>query len=282
MIFTYPYPLGSIRKRWLLTSCVLLVGITFVLLVFQPFGTYNWNDPKKPIILFGYAVLSLIPAFIVFFLFRIVGKNFFIEESWVVWKELIWWSAFFLFYGLSAWLYAHWVVGKSLQFSQFICISRSMFLSGLLPSIASVFGVYFLFKQPLTIEYQEPKVLEETGATSIVAENGRDSYFFHKSELLFVESSHNYCTLFLFRNSKIEKVLIRSSLSRIQEQIKDNWIIRCHRSYLVNVTRVSTLKSNPRGYFLQFYNSETKIPVSRQQLAQVRLSMRKPLLPNPK
>lgn len=282
MIFTYPYPLGDIRKRWLLTSCVLLVGISFVLLVFQPFGTYDWDDPKKPFVLFGYAFLSTLPAFIVFFLFRIIGKDFFIEGSWVVWKELICWGVFFVFYGVCAWLYAHWAAGKSLQLSQLICISKSMFLSGLLPATATLFGVYFLFKKPQAIVFTESSTSEETSSISLVAENGRDIHSFHKSELLFVESSHNYCTLFLFRNSKTEKILIRSSLSRIQEQIKDNWIIRCHRSYLVNVTKISTLKSNPRGYFLQVSDTETKIPVSRQQLAQVRLSIRKPLLSNPK
>lgn len=82
-------------------------------------------------------------------------------------------------------------------------------------------------------------------------------------DLLFVRADDNYSTVFWNTRDGIHKKLLRANLKHIEAQIKSSLVIRCHRSYLVNVMAISNISGNANGYKLQVLNSEHSIPVSR-------------------
>jgi len=72
--------------------------------------------------------------------------------------------------------------------------------------------------------------------------------------LLFIESLKNYVTY----NTNSEKIEVKNSLSEIENNLPKNLFIRIHRSYIVNISSIKSLKYD--GITL---TNEKKLPVGR-------------------
>ncbi len=59
-----PYPAGeSDLKKAIFQSILIGIFVAFVLIVFQPFGSYNWHHPYKSLILLGYGGVASVTTF---------------------------------------------------------------------------------------------------------------------------------------------------------------------------------------------------------------------------
>lgn len=103
----------------------------------------------------------------------------------------------------------------------------------------------------------------ETGFIVLIAENEKDHFTAKAEDVLYFESQDNYTSIIYYKDGKIKRDLIRSSLKRIEGQIHNKNFLRCHRAYLVNVSKVEKVEGNAAGYKLSFGNLEEKVPVSR-------------------
>ena len=104
---------------------------------------------------------------------------------------------------------------------------------------------------------------------TLIADNEKDKLTLLTDELLFIESSDNYCTVVYLKNGQPTKPLLRSSLSRLEKQIMQPHtvrkpFVRCHRSYIVNLDRVERVTGNAQGYKLHLLGGQFQIPVARQ------------------
>jgi DNA-binding LytR/AlgR family response regulator len=93
------------------------------------------------------------------------------------------------------------------------------------------------------------------------AENERDKLRVSLNELLYIESADNY-SRFVYVSNPPE--LMRASLSRLETQLTTELLVRCHRSYLVNLTKVKKVRGNAQGYRLGLEGSEFEVPVARR------------------
>ena len=66
------------------------------------------------------------------------------------------------------------------------------------------------------------------------------------------------------QNEKLKKTLLRGSLSRFEEQAHHPDVVRCHRSFVVNLRQVASVSGNAQGYKLQLQNYPSPIPVARR------------------
>ncbi len=99
---------------------------------------------------------------------------------------------------------------------------------------------------------------------TFMAENEKDTLTLALDELLFIESADNYSEIVFLQNEKTKKSLLRGSLSRFEEQAQHPDVLRCHRSYIVNLGQVESISGNAQGYKLQLKNCATPIPVARR------------------
>jgi len=87
------------------------------------------------------------------------------------------------------------------------------------------------------------------------------------NDLFCIKAEENYCIYFFKKGNIVEKVMIRSSLKKIEQTfIKSDEIIRCHKSYIINLSKVSDITGNARGYFFSIEGLNFKIPGSRNLL----------------
>lgn len=95
-------------------------------------------------------------------------------------------------------------------------------------------------------------------------ENGVLRITLKSGDLVYLEASDNYVVIHYQAGEKIKTYLIRNTLKRLEKQLEGFSLVRCHRSYMVNVARVKMMKRE-KGVF-HLWMDETgsvTIPVSR-------------------
>jgi DNA-binding LytR/AlgR family response regulator len=71
-------------------------------------------------------------------------------------------------------------------------------------------------------------------------------------------------TIYYENHGKLKKYLLRNRLKTIENHLADTNVVRCHRSYLVNLERVKVVRREKEGLFMELDNELVKdIQVSK-------------------
>ncbi|MGB0524807.1 MAG: LytR/AlgR family response regulator transcription factor [Flammeovirgaceae bacterium] len=229
---------------------------------------------------------ALRPALIVFVVlstnFIVVPKllpSQFTEERWTLGREVFWSLLQFIFIGAALFIYQVLVYGLPFTFGVFLKFVVGSFAVGTAPVLGiAMYEQNRLLKrhlqeaiqlnQQLNQSYQQRIPVNEILLSS---ENGKDVIECSTEELLFISSSDNYVEIYLYQNDQLEKKLLRSSLKRITETLAtEKQFFRCHRAYLVNLSKIETINGNAQGYKLKLVHIPDPIPVARSQAKQLK------------
>ncbi len=265
-----PYPRDKQNsRRWLLTSAGAGLFVALFLIIFQPFGSAEWDASRKPFVLAGYglvtfACLALAGLFLPYFF-----KNFFDEKNWTVGREILWNVFIIIFIAFGNLTYSSWTLGEGFgNVFAWLGITAAV---GIIPSTVITLLSYnrLLRKYAATDLHVGREKTESTPdlpnwQITFVAENNKDTLIVSVDDLQFIESADNYSEVVYVADNKIRKVLLRGSLTRFEEQAHHPDIIRCHRSYVVNLRQVESVSGNAQGYKLRLKNYPTPIPVARR------------------
>lgn len=265
-----PYPREPRHTRhWLLTSAGAGTFVAIFLLVFQPFGSAQWDDPAKPYILAGYGLVTFACLAGVGMILPGVFRDFFEEKNWTVGREIAWLLFVIVFIALGNMLYSQWTMGNGFGYVLLWLVFTASV--GIIPAtVITLLSYTRLLRRYATanlrVEKHEPEITPVKSANEItfIAENEKDSLTLALDDLLFIESADNYSEIVFLQNDKIKKMLLRGSLSRFEEQAHHPDVLRCHRSFIVNLRQVESISGNAQGYKLQLKNHVTPVPVARR------------------
>jgi DNA-binding LytR/AlgR family response regulator len=74
----------------------------------------------------------------------------------------------------------------------------------------------------------------------------------------------NYSTIYFIENGLPKKEVIRATMKNIESELsKDKNIVRCHKSFFVNIDKITTTSGNARALYLHLNELDFPIPVSR-------------------
>lgn len=91
-----------------------------------------------------------------------------------------------------------------------------------------------------------------------------------KENLLYIESADNYICIWYMKNEMLKKQLLRITMKEICEQLADTNLVRCHRSYIVNLDLVKVMRREKENMFLELGVPNIKeIPISKTYGEQV-------------
>jgi len=293
-LFGQPYPIEEpIRRRWT-KSFWIGVFVGLFLFVFQPFGLSDWHTPNKPLIIAGFGVITFLVTALNYVLVPALFPKHFRDEHWTVGREIVHVMLNILLIGLTNRLYLYLLVGgHSGNGPDLLNAVLVTFLVGLFPVTATVMITYIVqlkkyanaaAELPVHAPLPAPAVTPEPTAPApaqltLVAENDKDSLTLAPADLLFIESSDNYSTIVYLKNGQPTRQLLRSSLSRLEGQLPaettvpdtaesnsviNNSIVRCHRSFIVNLGQVEKVTGNAQGYKLHLCQGKFQIPVARK------------------
>ena len=91
-----------------------------------------------------------------------------------------------------------------------------------------------------------------------------------RSDILYLQGSDNYVTVWYQSQSRIMKFMLRNTLRTMEDELEQEGIKRCHRSYLVNIERVKLIRREKDGLQLELDSTPpSTVPVSRTYMHEV-------------
>ena len=92
-----------------------------------------------------------------------------------------------------------------------------------------------------------------------------------QDDIFYIMSQDNYVSIYYLIGDTMNNYLLRCSTVQVEEALKGTSIIRCHRSYLVNLNHVKMLHhSSGKAAIVLSDNTGTEIPVSRKYYKELR------------
>ncbi len=226
-----------------------------------------WENEHKYLYLAGYGVIVFGVMLIYRVVFPALFSGYFEERAWVVWKEIL--GIIFILTLISFLISIyHQLVFKNYvnDYKRGEVIFFLVTVIGSIPVTVSVLSRYAYLYRKYRKEIQIVRDVKPAQTRlTLTAENEKDLLFI--DDLLFIESADNYCSVVFLREGKVKKELIRSSLGRLESQINQKEITRCHRSFIVNLTKVNFITGNAQGYRLFLEGTDDYVPVSRKYSA---------------
>lgn len=244
------------------------VFIAAFLIVFQPFGASLWQNPNKIALLSSYGIITMVAGLVVRIVLPNIFPSYFNESTWTIAKQIVATLILLALITTGNVLYSNFAFGLSFKFAAFFWMFLTVLVIGIFPISFGIAANYIYqlkkYTVPVVVRQADEVHFVEKSVIKLVAENDKDSLQISAADLLFVESSDNYATVYFLRDHHLQKELIRSSLSRLETQISDPSTVRCHRSYIINLGHVVRVSGNAQGYKFHLKTADLVVPVARK------------------
>lgn len=113
----------------------------------------------------------------------------------------------------------------------------------------------------VSLLFKEPKT--ELDLLVLTAEGGKTTLAIKPQDLLFIKAEENYVNIHHLVNGQVEKQLIRKTMKEILQELNDQPnMMRCHRSYLINRTKILRIIRSPKKLELDL-GFNLVVPVSK-------------------
>ena len=107
------------------------------------------------------------------------------------------------------------------------------------------------------IEESDPKLIH------LVDSTGRLKMSISIDSLYYVESQDNYVKIYYDSDGKLCNYMLRSTTKAIEAKFGD-WLLRCHRGYLVNKNKIRIFRNDRDGMYIRLmHDGIRQIPVSK-------------------
>jgi LytTr DNA-binding domain len=265
-ILQQPYPYSDPDKRKIFLSLGAGFFIGLFLIYFEPFGITELHSPNKSLILSSYGIITSATMLFLYFIVPKTFPNYFKEENWTVGREILFLMMNLILIAIFNVLYSQLIFSLDSKSLNLLNMVGYTFVLGIFPTIGIVLSNYIYYLKQYSTPPQPTFLSEQTQSSELilVAENEKDTLKLLTSNLLYIESSDNYSTVVFLKDEQIMKELIRSSLTRLEGQILIKSIVRCHRSFIVNLDKVVKVSGNAQGFKLQLVETDFIVPVARK------------------
>ena len=104
--------------------------------------------------------------------------------------------------------------------------------------------------------------------------NGTLRLSINTDALYYLESEDNYIKVHYKHNERIVSYMLRSRTRTIEESLKGTSMMRCHRSYIVNINKIRLMEEDRRMHYITLNDkSINRIPVSKSYYDKVVASL---------
>ncbi len=119
-------------------------------------------------------------------------------------------------------------------------------------------------KNRITIEkYASGQIGREDSTLPFLDEKKALKLAVTANAILYVEAADNYVNICYLNNDKLVRFPLRSSMRSIEQICESNNIVRCHRSYYVNLRKIRAIQKGADGLFAELtYAAAPHIPIS--------------------
>ena len=298
------------QRPWIIVVTAS-VAVCFVLLFLQPFGLEDVELPKRWFLIAGFTLITALSTSITGYLLPIIFRQFYAPQRWTIWKSILNNIVIILFIAVWNTLF-DWGAGRSFSsplLPLLYAYTLATMIVGVIPAIMSSFIVRnSALKQNLLaaqeinranrayndsynnssndnasrdkeIGHAENADSQNPGTNRecvILSGDTKESLKLNPANIIYMEVYGNYIkVVYLSESGKVQKPL-RTTIARIEKILAPYpYMLRCHRSYMVNISQILVAEGNSHGLRLKLKPDGETIPVSRSYVTGTLLRFRR-------
>ncbi len=265
-----PYPFNDNLKHNAKITFFISIGVLGFLLSYQPINIGLLSNKNKIYLVTGIALSTFLSLSLNLLILPSLFPKHFLQKTWNIRKEIFW----------NLWILFTISVSDFFFYSKLIGIINfdaktilNILLIAILPvSVLIVINQERLLRSnlksanKLNQKLRENKIIQEK-EVFFESDYKKDSLTVKVSSLLFIRSANNYIEIFWRSGENIKHQLVRCSLIKAEEKLRDySFIIRCHRAYIVNINHIEKIEGNSQGYKLFFDKVDFPVLVSQKYI----------------
>lgn len=233
--------------------------------IYKPFGSSNWFDLDSWQFRI-YSGLLVLLGMIVVVVSRIILLQMIKRKPVALIPFFLFVIGEILFMGMLYASFERLFLSDARHFMEiwFLAIQNTSLIL-LIPYLIST--LFFMWEEKKT---RLEKVLDEKKSSDqpmfipFLDENDVLRISIKKNDVIFLTSDDNYVIIHYMMDGEEQKYMLRNSLKNLESKLLEVDIIRCHRSFMVNLNQVSLMTNEKRTLMLILKQPiKRKIPVSK-------------------
>ncbi len=276
-VFNQEYPAPTASRRSIFISLCFGAFISLFLILFEPFDINKSVYDNKFLVLSFYGLISTSVLIVFLFLLPFLIPSLFSDKHWKVKHQILFYFIILFIIATLNGFYINYIDSLNFRWSNYWWIINRTFLLGGIPISFLTLLDYsrkqnFYSKEARQITNKRKDNLDQSESIikELHTELKSEMIYFDESKFLYAEAVGNYIDVFSANGEEVDKATYRTTLSSFENQLKSPHLVRCHRSYLANLSKVIDASGNAQGLKLKFPNHKDFVPVSRQYVPLVR------------
>lgn len=229
--------------------------VSIFIVIFKPFNIENDELWYYNLFTFVLGLIFSAAIYFVEFIIPTLFKSLF--SRWTLGKAALWYTFLILMVSAVMFVVKSFIAGfNDFTFTEYInVIGRISALSLIVAFFALGIISYFNQKKIAMLSSQEVYKISAPKVQPIEL---------NLHEILYIVSDDNYVDIHVESEGKRRKIVFRSSLKNIENQIVNpiSPMYRCHRRYLVNINHFEIKTSKSRNTSITLKNYDDEVPVS--------------------
>ena len=272
----YPGPRPVLRN--LIIAILFGLFIVLFLLFFEPFDINLSTSENKVFQLLFFGCITTIVLLFFLYILPLLLPIIFSDEHWKVKHQIIFYLIILFVIATLNGIYTNYINSLPFSWSNYWWIISRTFVLGGIP-IAFLILLDYQRKDKLNrnqahdILITKKEFITNSNETihQISTDLKNETISFKENDFNYARAFGNYIDMSILVENTLKRVTYRVTLSSFEAQLEESSsLIRCHRSYLVNLKKVENISGNAQGLKLELKNQSEMVPVSRKYIAIVR------------
>ena len=263
---SYLYDKANINRLIFFTAIFALLFIN----IFQPFGSREWYPNISDFKYLFFSSFIILIGMLVVVVSRFIMLQFVKKHSISYFQYAFWVLAEILAMSLFYSLFTKFIPEEGMKRDFVEIFHKSTVNTSLILLLPySILWLYFSWKEKNRllqemIKEDQPLDVQRKKSIAFFDEKGELRITIMLENLLYIDSSDNYVTIHYLNKSKLSHFLIRNTLKWMDDNLTNSsQLVRCHRSYIVNLDKVKVIRKNKGGIIMELEAaSAPDIPVS--------------------
>ena len=265
---------GYLTEKSNIVTTILFTAFFALLFLnlYKPFGVMTGFEVSGPTLLL-YSSGVILAGVLVVAISRVImyhavrrGMNL------MIWQYLVWVAAEIAAMSLFFTFFEFVILHDQRSFADLAGRSvHNTSLTLLLPY--AMLWLYFSWrdsKERLSEIREQPELSSQKPMIPLRDEKGVLRMSLKLSDIIYLQGSDNYVTVWYQAQNKLSKFMLRNTLRAMEDELREESVIRCHRSYLVNIEKVKLIRREKEGLMLELDSTPVcTVPVSRTYMHDV-------------
>jgi len=271
-ILNKPYPFSDDLKYNTIIIFFISIGVFTFLWLFQPFDIGDLAVKQKYYLFVGFGFITFLALSLNLLLVPSLFPKKFSSAVWNIKKEILWnlWILFTILVGYFFYTNSLGVMKFNFDMVIKLVLTAILPITGLIiVNHNKMLRSHLRLADELNKKLKEHKQVQEK-IIHFASDYQKDSLALKVNSLLFVRSADNYIEVFWKDGDTIKSQMVRCSMTSAETTVKEHkFIVKCHRSYIVNINYIDRFEGNSQGYKLYFENVSFSIPVARSSVSKL-------------